>query len=136
LFRFTAVGDDALLITLEPAAKRASASFCRSTSARFNPVSSLTALRPEAYSSRESPRRVEPTRDQILRKAARRGNAQAVFLNHLGARLTAAVGGAHCQKICALINVNWDLHPPLAAARFSPHTCLPTVPTCAQFRSC
>ena len=43
----------------------------------------------------------EPTRDQILRKAASRGNVQAVFLNHLGARLTPRSVARIVKNMCA-----------------------------------
>jgi integrase/recombinase XerC len=63
----------------------------------------------------------EPTRDQILRKAASRGNAQAVFLNHLGARLTPRSVARIVKKYVRLINVNWDLHPHSLRHAFATH---------------
>src|SRR6202035_34149 len=52
-----------------------------------------------------------PVREGILRKAGSRGDPQAVFLNHLGTRLTPRSVARIVKKYVRLINVNWDLHP-------------------------
>src|SRR3979490_2283538 len=53
----------------------------------------------------------EPLRQEILRKAGGRGEGQAVFLNHLGTRLTPRSVARIVKKYARLANVNWDLHP-------------------------
>jgi integrase/recombinase XerC len=60
-------------------------------------------------------------RDEILRKAGRRGNYQAVFLNHLGTRLTPRSVARIVKKYVRLINVNWDLHPHSLRHAFATH---------------
>src|SRR6202521_5351 len=62
-----------------------------------------------------------PTRDEILRKAGSKGNHQAVFLNHLGARLTPRSVARIVKKYVRLINVNWDLHPHSLRHAFATH---------------
>lgn len=61
------------------------------------------------------------TRDEILRKAGSRGNYQAVFLNHLGTRLTPRSVARIVKKYVRLINVNWDLHPHSLRHAFATH---------------
>jgi integrase/recombinase XerC len=63
----------------------------------------------------------EPTRDEILRKASSRGDHQAVFLNHLGTRLTPRSVARIVKKYVRLINVNWDLHPHSLRHAFATH---------------
>jgi integrase/recombinase XerC len=62
-----------------------------------------------------------PTRDEILRKAGSRGDPQAVFLNHLGTRLTPRSVARIVKKYVRLINVNWDLHPHSLRHAFATH---------------
>src|SRR5216684_1383002 len=62
-----------------------------------------------------------PTRDDILRKAGSRGDSQAVFLNHLGTRLTPRSVARIVKKYVRLINVNWDLHPHSLRHAFATH---------------
>ena len=63
----------------------------------------------------------EPTRDEILRKASSKGDHQAVFLNHLGTRLTPRSVARIVKKYVRLINVNWDLHPHSLRHAFATH---------------
>jgi len=62
-----------------------------------------------------------PTREEILRKAGSRGDYQAVFLNHLGTRLTPRSVARIVKKYVRLINVNWDLHPHSLRHAFATH---------------
>jgi integrase/recombinase XerC len=62
-----------------------------------------------------------PTRDEILRRAGSRGDYQAVFLNHLGTRLTPRSVARIVKKYVRLINVNWDLHPHSLRHAFATH---------------
>ena len=62
-----------------------------------------------------------PTRDEILRKASSKGDHQAVFLNHLGTRLTPRSVARIVKKYVRLINVNWDLHPHSLRHAFATH---------------
>jgi integrase/recombinase XerC len=61
------------------------------------------------------------TRDEILRKAGSKGDRQAVFLNHLGTRLTPRSVARIVKKYVRLINVNWDLHPHSLRHAFATH---------------
>ena len=63
----------------------------------------------------------EPARDQLLLKGGSRADPQAVFLNHLGARLTARSVGRLVKKYVHLFNVNWDLHPHSLRHAFATH---------------
>jgi integrase/recombinase XerC len=63
----------------------------------------------------------EPLRDEILRKAGARGERQAVFLNHLGTRLTQRSVARIVKKYARLANVNWDLHPHSLRHAFATH---------------
>jgi integrase/recombinase XerC len=62
-----------------------------------------------------------PIREGILRKAGSKGNRQAVFLNHLGTRLTPRSVARIVKKYVRLINVNWDLHPHSLRHAFATH---------------
>jgi len=62
-----------------------------------------------------------PVREDHLRKAGRQGDSQAVFLNHLGTRLTPRSVGRVVKKYVRLINVNWDLHPHSMRHAFATH---------------
>jgi integrase/recombinase XerC len=63
----------------------------------------------------------EPLRQEVLRKAGRRGDPQAVFLNHLGTRLTQRSVARIVKKYARLANVNWDLHPHSLRHAFATH---------------
>jgi site-specific recombinase XerD len=60
-------------------------------------------------------------REAILRKAGRKGNVEAVFLNHLGTRLTTRSVARIVKKYVRLVNVNWDLHPHSLRHAFATH---------------
>jgi integrase/recombinase XerC len=63
----------------------------------------------------------QPLRDEILRKSASRGDPQAVFLNHLGTRLTSRSVARVVKKYVRLIDANWDLHPHSLRHAFATH---------------
>jgi integrase/recombinase XerC len=63
----------------------------------------------------------ESLRQEILRKAGGRGDRQAVFLNHLGTRLTQRSVARIVKKYARLANVNWDLHPHSLRHAFATH---------------
>jgi integrase/recombinase XerC len=63
----------------------------------------------------------QPLRQEILRKAGGRGDRQAVFLNHLGTRLTQRSVARIVKKYARLANVNWDLHPHSLRHAFATH---------------
>ncbi|MGH9592750.1 MAG: tyrosine-type recombinase/integrase, partial [Bryobacteraceae bacterium] len=63
----------------------------------------------------------EPLRDALLAKAGSRGDCQAVFLNHLGTRLSPRTVARIVKKYVRLINVNWDLHPHSLRHAFATH---------------
>jgi integrase/recombinase XerC len=63
----------------------------------------------------------EPIRDALLAKAGSRGDFQAIFLNHLGARLTPRTVARIVKKYVRLMNVNWDLHPHSLRHAFATH---------------
>ena len=63
----------------------------------------------------------EPWRAEVLNKARSRGDHQAVFLNHLGARLTPRSVARIVKKYVRLTNVNWDLHPHSLRHAFATH---------------
>lgn len=63
----------------------------------------------------------EPLRQEILHKASGRGDRQAVFLNHLGTRLTQRSVARIVKKYARLANVNWDLHPHSLRHAFATH---------------
>jgi integrase/recombinase XerC len=62
-----------------------------------------------------------PVREGILRKAGRRADQQAVFLNHFGTRLTPRSVARIVKKYVRLVNVNWDLHPHSLRHAFATH---------------
>jgi len=57
----------------------------------------------------------------MLRKAGGRGDRQAVFLNHLGTRLTQRSVARIVKKYGRLANINWDLHPHSLRHAFATH---------------
>ena len=63
----------------------------------------------------------QPLRDGVLRKAGGRGDRDAVFLNHLGTRLTSRSVGRIVKKYAHLANINWDLHPHSLRHAFATH---------------
>jgi integrase/recombinase XerC len=63
----------------------------------------------------------EPLRQEILRKAGGRGDRQAVFLNHMGTRLTQRSVARIVKKYARLANINWDLHPHSLRHAFATH---------------
>jgi integrase/recombinase XerC len=63
----------------------------------------------------------QPVRETILRKSGGRGDRQAVFLNHLGTRLTQRSVARIVKKYARLVNVNWDLHPHSLRHAFATH---------------
>jgi integrase/recombinase XerC len=63
----------------------------------------------------------EPLRQQVLHKAGGRGDRQAVFLNHLGARLTQRSVARIVKKYARLANASWDLHPHSLRHAFATH---------------
>ena len=63
----------------------------------------------------------EPWRQELLRKSGERGDRQAVFLNHLGTRLTQRSVARIVKKYARLANVNWDLHPHSLRHAFATH---------------
>lgn len=63
----------------------------------------------------------EPLRQEVLHKAGGRGDRQAVFLNHLGTRLTSRSVARIVKKYARLANVNWDLHPHSLRHAFATH---------------
>jgi integrase/recombinase XerC len=62
-----------------------------------------------------------PQRAEILLKARHRGDVQAVFLNHLGTRLTPRSVARIVKKYVRLVNINWDLHPHSLRHAFATH---------------
>jgi integrase/recombinase XerC len=62
-----------------------------------------------------------PLRDDLLRKAGCRGDSQAVFLNHHGARLNSRSVSRIVKKYIRLVNVNLDLHPHSLRHAFATH---------------
>jgi integrase/recombinase XerC len=63
----------------------------------------------------------EPLREEVLRKAGSRGERQAVFLNHMGTRLTQRSVARIVKKYSRLANINWDLHPHSLRHAFATH---------------
>ncbi len=65
-----------------------------------------------------------PVRNELLRQAhegKRRGDAEAVFLNYAGQRLTQRSVGRIVKKYARLVNINWDLHPHSLRHAFATH---------------
>jgi integrase/recombinase XerC len=62
-----------------------------------------------------------PVRDEILAHPRTKPDAEAVFLNHLGGRLTARSVHSIVKKYVRLANVNWDLHPHSLRHAFATH---------------
>ena len=65
-----------------------------------------------------------PVRNELLHQAQegkRRGDAEAVFLNYAGRRLTQRSVGRIVKKYARLVNINWDLHPHSLRHAFATH---------------
>ena len=65
-----------------------------------------------------------PVREKLLRDSFRtQGNAdaEAVFLNYMGRRLTQRSVGRIVKKYVKLVNINWDLHPHSLRHAFATH---------------
>lgn len=65
-----------------------------------------------------------PVRSELLRQVQegkRRGDAEAVFLNYAGRRLTQRSVGRIVKKYVRLVNINWDLHPHSLRHAFATH---------------
>ena len=62
-----------------------------------------------------------PVRESLLHNANGRADPQAVFLNHLGTRLTPRSVARIVKKYVRMINVNWDLHPHSLRHAFATH---------------
>ncbi len=62
-----------------------------------------------------------PVRDEILAHPRMKADYQAVFLNHLGGRLTDRSVHMLVRKYSRLANVNWDLHPHSLRHAFATH---------------
>jgi integrase/recombinase XerC len=62
-----------------------------------------------------------PVRSEILARAPDKAAVQAVFLNHVGARLTDRSVHMLVKKYARLTNVNWDLHPHSLRHAFATH---------------
>ncbi len=65
-----------------------------------------------------------PVRNELLRQAhegKRRGDAEAIFLNYAGQRLTQRSVGRIVKKYARLVNINWDLHPHSLRHAFATH---------------
>jgi integrase/recombinase XerC len=62
-----------------------------------------------------------PVREAILAHPRTKPEAEAVFLNHLGGRLTARSVHTIVKKYVRLANVNWDLHPHSLRHAFATH---------------
>ncbi len=62
-----------------------------------------------------------PVRDEILHRASREPDHQAVFLNHLGQRLTSRSIVNIVKKYVRVANSNWDLHPHSLRHAFATH---------------
>jgi integrase/recombinase XerC len=62
-----------------------------------------------------------PVRDEILAHPRTKSAPEAVFLNHLGGRLTDRSVHMLVKKYARLANVNWDLHPHSLRHAFATH---------------
>jgi integrase/recombinase XerC len=62
-----------------------------------------------------------PVRDEILAHPRTKAAPQAVFLNHLGGRLTDRSVHMLVRKYSRLANVNWDMHPHSLRHAFATH---------------
>lgn len=81
---------------------------------------------PYGAKAQEALEKYWPMREELLRQANGSNhdedmNAQAVFLNYAGRRLTQRSVGRIVKKYVRLVNVNWDLHPHSLRHAFATH---------------
>ena len=80
---------------------------------------------PYGAKAQEALEKYWPLREQLLKPGRSRHradpNAQAVFLNYAGRRLTQRSVGRIVKKYVRLVNVNWDLHPHSLRHAFATH---------------
>ena len=81
---------------------------------------------PYGAKAQEALEKYWPVREQLLREANGSNHiadpqAQAVFLNYAGRRLTQRSVGRIVKKYVRLVNVNWDLHPHSLRHAFATH---------------
>jgi integrase/recombinase XerC len=62
-----------------------------------------------------------PVRDEILAHPRTKAAPEAVFLNHLGGRLTDRSVHMLVRKYARIANVNWDMHPHSLRHAFATH---------------
>ena len=62
-----------------------------------------------------------PVRGEMLAQARGKADHEAVFLNHMGGRLTDRSVHMLVKKYARLANVNWDLHPHSLRHAFATH---------------
>jgi integrase/recombinase XerC len=62
-----------------------------------------------------------PVRDEILARPRVKADYEAVFLNHMGGRLTKRSVHLLVKKYARLASVNWDLHPHSLRHAFATH---------------
>jgi integrase/recombinase XerC len=65
-----------------------------------------------------------PVREQLLRENHRyydKANAQTIFLNYMGTRLTQRSVGRIVKKYVRVVNINWNLHPHSLRHAFATH---------------
>lgn len=81
---------------------------------------------PYGAKAQEALEKYWPVREQLLKQANGSHsngdlNAQAIFLNYAGWRLTQRSVGRIVKKYVKLVNVNWDLHPHSLRHAFATH---------------
>jgi integrase/recombinase XerC len=81
---------------------------------------------PYGTKAQEALEKYWPVREQLLRQPSGANGrtdpqAQAVFLNYAGRRLTQRSVGRIVKKYVRLVNVNWDLHPHSLRHAFATH---------------
>jgi integrase/recombinase XerC len=81
---------------------------------------------PYGAKAQEALEKYWPVREQLLEQTDRRSggrdpNAEAIFLNYSGRRLTQRSVGRIVKKYVRIANVNWDLHPHSLRHAFATH---------------
>lgn len=81
---------------------------------------------PYGTKAQEALEKYWPVRDQLVQQTIRSGRredpqAQAVFLNYAGKRLTQRSVGRILKKYVRIVNVNWDVHPHSLRHAFATH---------------
>ena len=76
---------------------------------------------PYGGKAEEALRAYESLREEILRRAGRRGDVLAIFLNQHGTRLGPRSVARILKKYVRLFNINWDLHPHSLRHAFATH---------------